>query len=85
MSKAILVIDMPNYCSECILCRENYFCHEMCIAADERIFTSEKPDWCPLKSVPEKYDMETAITHDLDYDGEYEYGYNQCINEILGE
>ena len=39
MDKAILVIDMPNYCSECILCRENDFCHEMCIAANERIFT----------------------------------------------
>lgn len=82
MNKAILVIDMPNYCSECILCRENDFCHEMCVAANERIFTSEKPDWCPLKPVPEKMKGNDSIYYQW---GDYEDGWNHCIDSILGE
>lgn len=97
MDKAILVIDMPNYCSECILCRENDFCHEMCIAANERIFTSKKPDWCPLKPVPEKIDVPDwdnnikANNKNAEEIGIYMYdrghyrGYNICIDKILGE
>ena len=45
----------------------------------------DKPDWCPLKLVPEKYDIEAERNkpHDKDCNWEFESGYNQCINEIL--
>ena len=90
MSKAILIIDMPDYCSECILYRENNFGHDMCMASNERIFTSEKPDWCPLQSIPEKkhqpqycgngvFGYRTAMEH------EYARGWNECIDYFIGK
>jgi hypothetical protein len=86
MSKSIIAIETPYDCSNCPLCSEDHMTYrDYCRITNYHIFTSDKPYWCPLKPLPEKYDMETAITHDLDYDGDYEYGYNACIDEILGE
>lgn len=53
MSKAALVIDMPENCYECVLCDTD----DVCLAVSS--FTGvdvlvEKPDWCPLVPVPEK-------------------------------
>ncbi len=42
------------------------------------------PHHCPLKSVPEKYDIDETKCSDPFYQFEFEYGYNQCIDEILG-
>lgn len=52
----------------------------MCIVANERIFTSEKPDWCPLKPAPE----EQEIWFD-DERSDWERGYNNCLREIIGD
>ena len=56
MSKAILVMDMPESCSDCPCC---YI--PRCEVLEKSLKTSEpseiyecKPDWCPLKPVPEK-------------------------------
>jgi hypothetical protein len=86
MNKAILVIDMPDSCDKCPLFHGFYT--DMTCSANNYSINYPYPkdfrqDWCPLKPVPEKYDMETAITRDFDYNGEFEYGYNQCIDEIL--
>jgi hypothetical protein len=48
---------------------------------DNYILFHRKPDWCPLKPVPEKYEIDNIVC-DRDYDGDYEYGYNACIDEI---
>ena len=52
MSKAILVIDMPEGCDNCPL----MFRHEeeRCCIAEGRNSFSKKPNWCPLKPVSEK-------------------------------
>lgn len=87
MSKAILVIDMPDSCSKCPLFSGSYA--DMCCSGlrnrtiDYPYPESFRQEWCPLKPVPEKYDMNTVV-YDRDYDGEYEYGYNACIDEIFG-
>lgn len=86
MSKSVLIIDTPASCSECPLFFDSYT--DMCCQASyNRTINYPYPkdfkqDWCPLKPVPDKYDVEN-ITCDRDYDGEYEYGYNACIDEIL--
>ena len=79
--KAILVMDMPDSCAECKMFIKIY--NDMCCrAANNRSINypypegSFKQDWCPLKPVPEKYDL-----CDSYYD--YELGYNRCIDEIL--
>ena len=88
MNKAILVIDMPENCYECRFLNDNYDYPECIITEETKGYKfrarEEKMDKCPLKPVPEKYDMNNIIC-DRDYDDEYEYGYNACIDEILGE
>lgn len=83
MNKAILVIDMPESCDKCQL----MFRHEeeRCCMPEGRNSFSKKPSWCPLKPVPEKYDIEEEKKkpHDRDYTWEFEGGYNACIDEIL--
>lgn len=74
MDKAILVLDMPKNCLNCKLqdwanCRIVKGCH-----------TGEnRPDWCPLKEVPERAYHENYCDA-----GRYDKGYNDCLDEILG-
>ena len=88
MSKAILVMDMPANCKECRLRFEDDY-SDWCPCDIERNGTTDvfdcvknltKPDWCPLKPVPEK-----SLTGKSDYYqwGDWEDGYNACIDEIL--
>lgn len=89
MNKAILVIDMPKCCKECSICaswQSSAFSirEYWCTTSDNMsVDPDDKPGWCPLKPLPEKYDMENYVG-DRDYNGDFEYGYNQCIDEILG-
>lgn len=88
MSKAVLIMDMPDSCKDCtIMFKDEYSNYCPCVRGCEygdvydNIRNNSKPNWCPLKPLPEKYIMN--IPHDKDYDGEYEYGWNACIDEIL--
>ena len=94
--KAILVIDMPETCDECILLQEHLSCL-YCRAGHQRILTEYRPDWCPLKPVPKKIDIaafdnsiKAGADHELEL-GAYMYdrgiyrGYNICIDKIVGE
>lgn len=79
MSKAMIVIDMPESCRECPLCREEHMTYrDYCCLANMRIWTIEKPDWCPLRELPE----EELIWYE-DEGSDYERGYNACLDEIL--
>ena len=77
MSKAILVIDMPKNCFHCKLqdwanCRIVKGCH----AGETR------PDWCPLKPIPDKKNRNNRVVGD--YLKGRSDGYNACIDDILG-
>lgn len=86
MNKAILVIDMPNCCNECFAFNDSGDYSECLITKDFRGYRfrsrEQKMYNCPLKPLPEKYDTDNFLC-DMDYDGEFEYGYNTCIDEIL--
>ena len=81
--KAILVIDMPEGCYECPLAVETVHNYNACCITGGRIMSYGKFDSCPLKKLPEKYDMDNT-PYNLDYNEDYERGYNACIDEILG-
>lgn len=71
MSKAILIMDMPDNCITCKLsdwatCRFTKKCNTK----------GKQPD-CPLRELPEKMPKSEA---DKYY---YAKGYNDCIDEIL--
>lgn len=76
MSKALLVIDMPEKCDYCELL---YHCHK----DDEPYDPNAKPDWCPLRETPKKKTISQLTQEDADI--YYEQGYNDCIDDILGE
>jgi hypothetical protein len=101
MSKAILVIDMPESCDECpLFC--GYYSDMYCKGIGNRGINYPYPkdfrqDWCPLKPMPEKIDVPDwddsikAKNENAEEVGMYMYdrghyrGYNICVDKILGE
>lgn len=87
MSKSVLVMDTTENCMECpFLSLINFAGKPTCIAAKKYIHSnklkSEKPEWCPLRALPEKMAIPRGARN---VDGlEYAAGYNTCINEITG-
>lgn len=95
MSKSVLVIDTPENCSDCQFCYELDEGIEACcsISDDDKDaslmkkidceygYCQSKPDWCPLKPLPEE-------DHEDHYPDEWEDGYangwNDCLKEIMG-
>lgn len=84
MSKAFLVLDMPEGCNDCVLNN----CH-FCDVTNENIesymydiMEVDKPDWCPLKELPHKhYHSVYGVPIEMPEDKIW----NECINKILGE
>ena len=87
MSKTILVMDMPDSCMGCnfLYCdAENN--SESCQAREKsRIVDLEKddkPDWCPLREMPEK---KKTIGTESETERIYmNCGWNDCIDAIGG-
>ena len=86
MNKAIIVLDMPEHCD---YCHFGYYSDGRilrCQYSDKTIEDIKaKPEWCPLKPLPEKYEIDKNKCSDPFYEFEFEHGYNQCIDEILGD
>ena len=82
MNKAILVIDMPEYCCNCSL---NFWNRCGVLEAKEKLSghienpSTERLENCPLKPVPE----EQLIWYD-DERSDWERGYNNCLHELIG-
>lgn len=88
MSKSILVFDTPESCIDCPCCFADntmIWCGKQHEVLCEPMTHPEwiekfKPDWCPLRDLPEKKDMEPGKT--IIRAAQYE-GWNMCIDEIL--
>lgn len=87
MSKSVLVIDTPVNCEWCTVRGGSFYCH--CKLNHRNIEDiKKKPDWCPLKPLPEK--MEMIGKYNQEYfqkSGKmpsYKVGWNACIDEITG-
>ena len=87
MNKAILVIDMPNCCDECFALDDSGDYPFCLITQEQRGYTfrtrEQKMDKCPLRPVPEK--LCVGIDDVLDCVNDFSYGWNACVNKILGE
>ena len=83
--KSMLVIETPKDCWKCPM-RHDYKESDICALVDDIIYNcSSKPDWCPLIKLPDKYEIDKNKCSDTFYEFEFEYGYNQCIDDILKE
>lgn len=87
MSKSVLVIDTPKYCALCVL--RSGVHHPFCRVNNRDITDlSIRPDWCPLKPLPEK--MKATGLYNCEYfkagdrPPSYKIGWNDCIDEITG-
>lgn len=91
MGKAILIIDCTGMCVDCRFCRELdegiEACCELCDEPNDSDmcrmidvdYCQEKPDWCPLKELPEKRQHDLPECRLKIYDS----GWNDCLDEIL--
>ena len=83
MSKSVLVIDTPEYCALCVL--RSGVLHPFCRVNNRDITDlSIRPDWCPLKSFPEKFDDEKERKLG-DFEPLFKIGWNSCIDAITKE
>lgn len=56
MAKGIIVVDVPEKCDGCEMCG-TLLGKVCCIATIRKIKDANtKPDWCPIKPMPEKPD-----------------------------
>ncbi len=79
MSKSVLVINTPKYCALCVL--RSGVHHPFCRVNNRDITDlSIRPDWCPLKPLPEKM---TGVAQ-TDHWNSIKAGWNACIDEITG-
>lgn len=88
MSKSVLVMKTPESCRSCYL-RGFTLALQYCKVESEHIEdTSVKPDWCPLKPLPEKMKLTGNYNGEYSKTGGktlgYKVGWNACINEITG-
>lgn len=80
--KAVLVIDMPEKCAECKLCKwgGTFEGIRMNICSwTGKMGKQEKLDGCPLRPLPKKLEPNTDDEPCLIE------GWNACIDEITGE
>lgn len=82
MSKSILVIDTPENCYDCGI-RKGYSCggvSVICGIGKTLPTNLRKPDWCPLRDLPEK---KSENKYHNDYERSVIDGFNACIDKIL--
>lgn len=89
MSKGIIVVDIPENCLNCgcKLCFDrSYYCGAKARYLDDWEFDiqNEKPDWCPIRSMPEKKEVCGRYPQPDGVTASFKSGWNACIEEILG-
>lgn len=85
MAKAILVMNMPTTCSECMLCDLNGCCLALKMVEFCEYRYDQKQKWCPLREVPKKKEYEERQNSFENFGKQCQIdGYNACIDEIVG-
>lgn len=95
MSKAVLVMNMPESCDMCDFADDTQpprygertlYCNAPGIGDDVTDYIACRPDWCPLRELPER--KEELPVEKYEFGGlgkEFTSGFNACLDEILKE
>lgn len=99
MSKSVLILDTPKMCDDCMFHYNTYdendcFVDKCMILKDDKYNDmtidgyTDKYCGCPLREVPEKYDLGEEFTYENMWDADekwaFENGWNACLKEIDG-
>lgn len=93
MSKAVLVMDIPESCSRCKFmyefqgikkCQLMNVLNNGASKLSQSTLTEKRHDWCPLRELPEKIPELKSGYEDLSTSIR-RVGWNACLDEILGE
>ena len=96
MSKAVLVLDMPESCNKCKFFDSEYrYCDLKGLPLKRKDgkygpvvkISKERAVWCPLQELPEKKEpTKMPVTPGLPWEyTDNAQGWNACIDEIIGE
>lgn len=87
MSKAVLIMDMPDCCAECQLSDDDPS-GLYCVSADDYYDgedgMEDRTSFCPLRELPEKI-PELKSGYEEISKSIHREGWNACLNEIIGE
>ena len=95
MSKGIIVVDIPENCGDCAYFQYDGQYDRYCGANGEDLmnidWNSEKPDWCPIKPLPEKLPEHEPVAYKDNEDNwinrmkrlPEHCGWNACLDVIL--
>ena len=81
MEKGIILVNMPDKCCNCRMGFENeyYDQFECYFKPGTEIKPDEgKPDWCPIRTMPERANHEEYCDN-----GRYDKGWNDCLAELM--
>ena len=84
MAKGIVVVDMPADCRDCPL----RSLADDCIAGRnvmEYRHDKRKPDWCPIKPMPNRWEICGRYPQPGMPVPSYQIGWNACLDKIEGE
>lgn len=91
MSKAVLVMDMPERCSDCHYCNHKGYKNPCCALTNyangyqsmtlEDIYR-QRQSWCPLRELPGK---DKTIERCNEYADGWIAGWNACLDAIEGK
>ena len=82
MSKAVLVLeDMPERCYDCSFMDADEACLAMSVSYTDVDTLKEKPDWCPLRRLPER----RKPLNKKGYRSGYIEGWNDAVDAINQE
>ncbi len=88
MDKAVLIMDMPESCDMCDFVddkqpprygEKTLYCGIPGMGEDVTDYIACRPEFCPLRELPEKKELYLSINK------WYCVGFNDCLDDILGE
>lgn len=95
MSKAVLIMDMPESCDMCDFADDTQpprygertlYCNAPGIGDDVTDYIACRPDWCPLRELPEKMEELPSEKYEFGSLGRaFVAGFNVCLEKILGK
>lgn len=81
-NKAVLIVDMPDSCGECVLKSLGLFDNSFCKVTKEFVGdTNIRPNSCPLKELPKFHSTEHV---DYAHEASEINGWNKCLEKLLG-